>query len=107
MNAYYWFDKNHKPYAVGLFEWAKKYESENRVISRDTVGDADVSTVFLGVDHRYGPGPPVLWETLIFGGAYDGNMWRYTSYEAAAQGHVNVVKCLMVGLEPDAITDDG
>lgn len=28
-----------------------------------------ISTVFLGIDHNYSnAGPPVLWETMIFGG---------------------------------------
>ena len=27
-----------------------------------------VSTVFLGMDHAWDGGPPVLWETMVFGG---------------------------------------
>ena len=46
-----------------------------------------VSTVFLGLDHRWGGGPPVLWETLVFGGVLDGEMDRYTSRAAALAGH--------------------
>jgi len=107
MGEYYWKDKNGKPYEITLMEWATKHDKEDRVLSQDEVGEARVSTVFLGLNHRYGPGPPVLWETLIFGGPWDGHMWRYTTEHAAAIGHVNVVRDLMVGLEPDARTDDG
>lgn len=47
-----------------------------------------VSTIFLGVDHRWGDdGPPVLWETMVFGGVLDGEMDRYTSRAAALAGH--------------------
>lgn len=28
----------------------------------------NVSTVFLAIDHAFGDGPPVLYETMIFGG---------------------------------------
>lgn len=46
-----------------------------------------VSTVFLGLDHSFGAGPPVLWETMIFGGDHDEYQERYTSYEDAVEGH--------------------
>jgi len=44
--------------------------------------------VFLTVDHRFGgDGPPILWETLVFGGPLDGEMDRYSSYDDAVRGH--------------------
>lgn len=47
-----------------------------------------VSTVFLGLDHNFrAAGPPILWETLVFGGVLDGEMRRYASREAALLGH--------------------
>jgi hypothetical protein len=33
------------------------------------------------------PGPPVLWETFVFGGVLDGEMQRYTSKADALAGH--------------------
>ena len=46
-----------------------------------------VSTVFLGLDHSWYGGPPILWETMIFGGAHDQWQDRYTSYDEAMIGH--------------------
>jgi hypothetical protein len=46
-----------------------------------------VSTVFLGLDHQHGIGPPVLWETMVFGGPLEGDCERYTSRAAALAGH--------------------
>ena len=46
-----------------------------------------ISTVFLGLDHAFGSGPPILWETLVFGGLLDGEMNRYASRDAAFRGH--------------------
>ena len=61
----------------------------------DVVGDAEVSTVFLGTDYRHlGDGPPILWETMIFGGAHDLRITRYTSKLAALQGHARIVGAL-------------
>lgn len=33
---------------------------------RSTGGGIEVSTVFLGMDHAFLDGPPVLWETMVF-----------------------------------------
>jgi hypothetical protein len=64
----------------------------SRVIAEDRdEGDpahiVRVSTVFLGLDYQFGNGPPVLWETMIFGGVRNGEQRRYTSRAAALIGH--------------------
>lgn len=47
-------------------EWYKKM-GDDRFVAKDRfLGDYEVSTVFLGLDHGYGFGPPVLFETMIF-----------------------------------------
>jgi hypothetical protein len=75
-----------------LATWAQWFETADRRVAQDLdEGDAGkkvrVSTVFLGLDHRFGDGPPILWETLVFGGALDGEMARYTSLADALAGH--------------------
>lgn len=68
----------------------------NRRLKEDRVGPLWVSTIFLGIDHNFtGNGPPVLWETMIFG---DDDGWsehycdRYSSREAAYEGHRKAVE---------------
>lgn len=57
------------------------------------VGDTElhgcrVSTVFLGLDHRWDTdGDPLVFETMIFGGINDQYQERYATYEAAEAGH--------------------
>lgn len=47
-----------------------------------------VSTVFLGIDHSFGyGGPPVLFETMIFGGEQDGYQERCCTYDEAIAMH--------------------
>lgn len=53
-----------------------------------------ISTVWLGIDHRYGDGPPLIFETMVF--TADGewgelDMQRYSTEEAARAGHVEMV----------------
>lgn len=41
--------------ANSLLEWAKWFENgENRRVDRTTVGESDISTVFLSLDHNFG-----------------------------------------------------
>ena len=46
-----------------------------------------ISTVFLGIDHAFGSGPPILWETMIFGGLLDEFQERYATKAEALAGH--------------------
>lgn len=52
-----------------------------------------VSTVFLGVDHAL-DGEPVLFETMILGGALHGTTWRYSTHQQAESGHEKVVNLI-------------
>jgi hypothetical protein len=46
-----------------------------------------VSTVFLGLDHNWFGSPPLLFETMIFGGPEDGYCERYSTWDEADAGH--------------------
>jgi hypothetical protein len=51
-----------------------------------------VSTRFLGSDQRKTKaGAPLLWETMIFGGAHNLHQERYTSQADALKGHEKAV----------------
>jgi hypothetical protein len=50
--------------------------------------DVEVSTVWLGIDHNFTRvGPPLIFETLVFGGALDGQGERWPNEDAAFAGH--------------------
>jgi hypothetical protein len=52
------------------------------------IGDEiEVSTVWLGIDHNWGPGPPLIFETMVFGGDLDGHGDRWPNEDAASAGH--------------------
>jgi hypothetical protein len=75
-----------------LHRWARWYEDINhRRLAEDFIGNVRVSTVFLALDHAFHGGPPVLWETMIFGGREEGYQERYASREAALRGHAEAV----------------
>jgi hypothetical protein len=78
-----------------MMAWAKRMDfsddSKRRVAFTDIGrnGNAvEVSTVFLGIDHNFwDEGPPILFETMVFGGEHDGDQWRCSTWEQALQQH--------------------
>ena len=70
-----------------LMKWAAWLEKSDRIIAKDMIDDVRVSTVFLGLDHSFGDGPPLLFETMIFGGEHDQYQERYPNRDAAFAGH--------------------
>jgi hypothetical protein len=80
-----------------LFKWAAWYETANRHVAHTKVGKVLVSTVFLGLDHSFGRGLPLLFETMIFQ-AKDGKRdwhgeecWRCETWEQAEKQHKDAV----------------
>lgn len=53
-------------------------------------GEIAVSTVFLVYDHGW-PDCPLLFETMVFGGALDGTQERYSTWDEAEAGHAAMV----------------
>jgi hypothetical protein len=50
-----------------IIEWAQWFEGSDRIVAQtDVPPQYFVSTAFLGIDHSFGRGPPLLFETMIF-----------------------------------------
>lgn len=80
-------------------EWAEA-DPLNSWHLRTRVGWIDVSTTFLGIDHNYtGEGPPVLFETMLFGWPFNSPgplgaeyQERYCTAMQARAGHRRAVR---------------
>lgn len=75
-----------------LIKWANWFEKADRNVAVDSFDDIMVSTVFLGLNHQFGNGPPLLFETMVFGGELDQEMDRYSTWDEAIKGHKIVVQ---------------
>lgn len=90
---YYKLDGNGNHIACDAVEWARWFKDEDaRVIARNHVwDDVLVSTIFLGIDHRFGVGDAVLYETMIFdqsgGRSHELYQERYSTRQEALEGH--------------------
>lgn len=79
---------NRQGQPITLDEWISENENSNRV-ALTWVGAARISTVWVGLDHRLGDGPPLIFETMVFGGHHRlGDQGeRYSTEAEALAGH--------------------
>lgn len=80
-----------------FLEWGQAQSSKTNSLARIEDDKVLVSTVFLGLDHNWsGDGPPLLFETMIFGGPHDQQCWRYSTWGHAMKGHAHA--CQVAGI---------
>ena len=89
-------DKNNVVPCNDLLEWAAWFEANHsrRRVDFNQVGDYKISTVFLGLDHRFtGDGPPILFETMVFKGKDAGGeeQERCCTWDEAVEMHHKMV----------------
>jgi hypothetical protein len=85
-----------------LLEWGRWMQTAKRHVALDWIGDVKVSTVFLGLDHQFASGPPLIYETMVFGGPLDQNQDRYSTREEAEQGHQKMVELVKASVKETA-----
>ena len=73
---------------MGTFMQTKKHILKQTTLKNGVF----VSTIFLGLDHSWGGGAPILFETMVFknksiDATYDSDQERYTTYKEAMAGH--------------------
>ena len=100
------YDRNGKP--MDLMTWAREFQKGNRHIGLTIIMNRTlepegvrVSTVWLGLDHSFGEGPPLIFETMVFGGEHDQYTERYSTEAQARQGHKRIVAAVRRGEEPE------
>jgi len=79
-----------------ILAWGRWFESADRTVKADEINGYRISTVFIGLDHRcFGEGPPIVFETMIFGLLDDDEYQdRYCTWEDAEKGHARAIEWL-------------
>lgn len=88
----------------GVLEWGHQFQTMDRHVGDDIINDHHVSTVWLGMDHNFYGGVPLLLETMVFDSPRGGNdiyMRRYTTWEQAVEGHKEAVQWVLDGCKED------
>lgn len=95
---------------ITLMEWsALLHDLDRRRIGHDVIEGVEVSTVWLGIDHGWGLGPKLLFETMTFAHVDELAGWcrRYPTRELAELGHEQVCEEVRQAVHERTEVDDG
>lgn len=72
-------------------------DAMGRQVAHALIGGVRVSTVFHVIDHEFMPDrPPILFETMVFGGKLNHEQRRYRTWSEAIIGHRRMVRRVLV-----------
>lgn len=98
-HKYWTLDESGQPVECDMMTWArdlgkgKEMAVNPNIVARLQMGRALVSTVFLGLNHNWGDGPPLIWETMVFKGRLDQEQDRCSGSRADALAmHLRMVE---------------
>lgn len=76
-----------------ILDWGRWFEKADRTIGKTQLPNCLVSTVFLGLDHSFGNGPPLLFETMVFplNSYSEMDVSRSSTYDEAERDHLKMV----------------
>jgi hypothetical protein len=105
-SGYSTLDENNNVIPCNLREWGQLYQTKEgqkkRQVAVDEIDGYQVSTVFLGLDHSFGSGNPLWFETMIFGeGNGDQYQMRSTTWKEAEQMHNDAIQWIKDGCKYD------
>lgn len=101
MGENYILGENHEIVPCDLMTWARWLEEDRDChrVGLDIVNGWRVSTVFLGLDHRFGDyGPPIVFETMVFKEEDQASQYmrQYCTWDEAKKGHDETVEMAKV-----------
>jgi hypothetical protein len=90
------YDRQGNP--IDMWKWVELHKDRTYVVVASDEfewkgEDVYVSTVWLGINYNFiDAGPPIIFETMVFGGEYDEWQWRYETEAEARAGHVIITE---------------
>lgn len=76
--------------------WLMWMATHDRVVAKTEIGQKLLSTVFLAINHQWGDGPPLLFETIFFNEEAEClEMQRYSTWAEAELGHMEWTEKLL------------
>lgn len=76
-----------------LVQWNTKLTGVSKVVKQTDMRFVFISTVFTGVN-KARTGNPLVFETRVWGGYYDGYIRRYSTWNEAENGHSEICKMI-------------
>jgi hypothetical protein len=110
---HYILDENNNVIEADLTTWAQFIgdERERSIVKQEYIGDLQVSTIFIGLDHNLaglitkGEHRPHIFETMIFKDNKDIYCDRYSTWEEAKEGHQKAIDWINNGCKEEEESD--
>lgn len=89
---------NNKTNNLNNYGFREDFDPKNKIVRQEDVEQNGnmyfVSTIDLGLDYRFGSGPPLYFETMIFNAGSFKELYcqRYSTKEEALRGHEELIK---------------
>lgn len=83
----FYYDRQGKP--MTRDEWIARFEYDMpyKIVAQESGPNWSVSTVWVGINHQFGDGPPLIFETLAHWPGEGEYMARYATEDEAKAGH--------------------
>lgn len=100
-HQWYVLPEDHQPIPVDMERYlaSVRHRIESLATGNDPwrvaltkIGDVKISTVFLGLNHQFSDGPPILFETMVLGGEHDQYRQRCSTWAEAEAMHARAVE---------------
>lgn len=96
-----YFNKQGDPITMQEYVSLEEIEGYKQVAYDELDNGTHISTVWLGFDHGYGPGGPIIFETLVANSEWEEQeMYRYCTEEEALKHHKHLVDTYYDEREP-------
>lgn len=81
--------------SINFNQFIRHFQDPNyQTLKQEIVGPYKVSTIWLGINHSFGEGPPTIFETMVFEDGEGMCELRYETEAAANSGHDFIVSAL-------------
>lgn len=108
-----WYDRHGSPIDAATADRLLRDKQYRRIALTEITSASDpditwrVSTVWLGTNHDFDGGPPIIFETMVFadGSMDDKYMDRYAIEEQARAGHAEIVTMVAATVPDERIAD--
>ena len=89
------YDRKGRPMNHARWVWIQETQPGYKIVGHDHIANGIVSTVWLGLDHGFYGGTPIIFETMLFGiDDWDEHQDRYSTVDDALKGHEYIVSML-------------
>lgn len=109
---YYKLDENKNAIPCSVKEWGDQRKQMSlggeKHVNEEYFGDYWISTVWLGLDHGFSDGKPLIFETMVFKGDCRTEDYcdHYSTWEEAEEGHKRAVEWVKNGCKEDDGSND-